>query len=423
MNANTAFIGPILPALLLGCASPKEKATPGSEGAPSIAWHVGQGTDLEEHVHEGVQTSDGGYIAIGHTSESGSSKTDVLTIKVDSGGSLEWQRIYGAAGGWDVGIAVIEVEDGFVAAGGLDVSGTQKPALIKHNPSGVEMWTKTFDLSGVGMIRGIAALSDGGLVVTGFYGGEESGFVFISDESTGFVAKLNDNGDVIWREDINGPQGTKIRETSDGGFAVLSTVWVDEGGIDVQNAAIIKLNSSGELEWRQTYGGGNNQAFDFDLAPTGEFLIAGHTTGFGAANWDCIMTKVDSDGTLIWQQVFGQPREYDAKYIHDECYGIRVDSDGGYVMAGGTGNETAGYSDGGHPAGSASEWKAYVVKTDADGEVLWQQVYGDGADNGHNAAEFLTLSDDGGYLLLNDSDSIGEMEPNNFGFMKLAAEP
>ena len=29
-----------------------------SNGAPNIEWHVGQGTDAEEHVHEGIQTSD-----------------------------------------------------------------------------------------------------------------------------------------------------------------------------------------------------------------------------------------------------------------------------------------------------------------------------------------------------------------------------
>jgi len=34
--------------------------------APEIEWFKGYGTNTEEHVHEGMQTSDGGYIAIGH---------------------------------------------------------------------------------------------------------------------------------------------------------------------------------------------------------------------------------------------------------------------------------------------------------------------------------------------------------------------
>ena len=32
----------------------------------SSGWYLGQGTDREEHVHEGMETSDGGFIAIGH---------------------------------------------------------------------------------------------------------------------------------------------------------------------------------------------------------------------------------------------------------------------------------------------------------------------------------------------------------------------
>jgi len=56
-----------------------------------------------------------------------------------------------------------------------------------------------------------------------------------------------------------------------------------------------------------------------------------------------------------------------------------------------------------------------------DGELDWMQVYGDGSGAGNNATEFLGLTDDGGYLLLNDTDSAGPAEPNNFGFMKLSS--
>ena len=100
-----------------------EQYDPTSEGAPSIEWHVGQGTNGEEHVHEGIQTSDGGYIAIGHTQEASSSKSDILIVKVDEDGELEWQQVIGTAGQWDVGIAIAEVDDGFIA-GGIAVNNT-----------------------------------------------------------------------------------------------------------------------------------------------------------------------------------------------------------------------------------------------------------------------------------------------------------
>ena len=72
------------------------------------------------------------------------------------------------------------------------------------------------------------------------------------------------------------------------------------------------------------------------------------------------------------------------------------------------------------PSGVASEWKSYLIKVDANGDLLWEQIYGDGAGNGNNAAESLALTEDGGYMLFNDSDSIGTMGPNNYGFMKLS---
>ena len=149
-------------------------------------------------------------------------------------------------------------------------------------------------------------------------------------------------------------------------------------------------------------------------------MLAGHTLGHGATNWDCLMQKVSPEGELQWAQRFGQPRGYDARYIHDECYGVRVDTDGGYVMTGGTGDEYDS-SESGHPAGSSDEWKSLLLKVTPDGELSWMQVYGDGADMGNNAAEFLGLTEDGGYLLFNDTDSAGPAEPNNFGFMKLSA--
>ena len=117
----------------------------------------------------------------------------------------------------------------------------------------------------------------------------------------------------------------------------------------------------------------------------------------------------------------GQPSGYDSRFIHDEFYGIVVDSDGSYVMAGGTGDETDDYEESGHPSGPSGEWKAYLVKINPNGEVIWEAVYGDN-DQGHNAAEFLDTTNDGGIILFNDSDtaSISNKEPNNFGFMKLS---
>ena len=86
---------------------------------PEITWHKGFGTDSEEHVHEGFQTSDGGFLGVGQTWESGSEYMDMLVVKADSSGKLEWQRIIGTEDRWDVGICAMETTDGYYIGGGL----------------------------------------------------------------------------------------------------------------------------------------------------------------------------------------------------------------------------------------------------------------------------------------------------------------
>ena len=204
--------------------------------------------------------------------------------------------------------------------------------------------------------------------------------------------------------------------TESDGYAILSTVCSDEGN----NAVIIKINSSGDVQWFKSYSGGHNQAFDFKHIPSEGYALAGHTYSFSVVNWDGLMTKVDTSENLVWRKTVGQPRGYDSRYIHDEFYGFIVDSDGSYVMAGGTGDEINEYEESGHPSGPSGEWKSYVVKIDQRGETLWEEIYGESG-QGNNAAEFLDSTDDGGLILFNDSDNgiISKKAPSNFGFMKL----
>ena len=392
------------------------------EGEPPVEWHVGLGTAMEEHVHEGMATLDGGYIAIGHTAErEGSGATlDILIVKTDATGAELWQRRVGESEAHDVGIAIAETTDGYVAGGGLQWEGRQQRVLMKFDLEGELVWQQVYPNEGVGAVRGIEVLADGSIVSTGYVQEGEEGFLFIA-EGRGFLLKTDAAGEVLWDRTLEIAQGTKLRTREEGGFTILSTDFVD--AVETTNVGFTHTDAMGIVEETRHYGGNNEvQAFDFDDTADGGFVFAGHTLGYGVENWDCLMGRVDAEGELLWTKVFGQPRGYDAKIIHDECYGIRSTPDGGVVMAGGTGDEVASNQNG-HPSGPSSEWKNYVVRTDGDGEMVWTGVYGDGAQAGNNAAEYLALTEDGGFILFTDSDSVeSEVEPNHFGFMKLGPE-
>jgi hypothetical protein len=385
-----------------------------------MEWHRGLGTNNEEHVHEGIQTSDGGYIAVGHTWEGSTEFTDMLVVKSNSNGIEDWKEILGTSGQYDIGICILEIFDGYLVGGAFH-NGNQQRGLAKFDLEGNVDWEKTYPNSGNGCIRGIDETSDGGIVATGYKNSPEDGYLFISDDSDGFIMKLDASGNLIWEKDISDTQGTKVREEDNGGFAIASTDWF-WNGTDHQDVVLIKTDNEGNEIFINNYGGDNSdQCFDFDLCSDGGYIFAGHTLSFGVENWDYYLLKVDNQGNEEWHKTFGQPRGYDAQYIHDEAYGVRETFDGGFIVAGGSGDEYS-YSGSGHPSGPSDEWKAYLVRTDNSGNKLWEEVYPP-TSVGNNAGEYIDITSDYGYVVFTDTDSQRPPAPNNFGIMKIAPDP
>ncbi|KPL09047.1 MAG: hypothetical protein AMS26_23385, partial [Bacteroides sp. SM23_62] len=98
-----------------------------------MEWHAGFGTDRGDHVHEGWQTSDGGYIGIGQNEERHGKKSNLLVVKTDSNANQEWIKEIGTRKRWDFGICVREIKDGFIIGGGIHnpFSGKQERGLAK----------------------------------------------------------------------------------------------------------------------------------------------------------------------------------------------------------------------------------------------------------------------------------------------------
>jgi hypothetical protein len=391
--------------------------------APKMEYNKGYGTDRGEHVHEIMQTKDGGYIGIGQTDENQRDRYEILVVKTDAKGDFQWQKIIGTKGEYDIGICVNETSDGYLIGGGL-FKGNQQRYMAKLDYNGEFLWQKTYENKQNGMIRGIEVLDNGDIVTTGYKNCALSGFVFIADNSDGFIMKTDPMGTVIWEKPLSEAQGAKVRQELDkNGFAICTTTWMNDPN-NPQDMLLIKTDKDGNEYWKKNYGGESDEhCYDFDLTTDGGYILGGHTrsASYGVVNWDFLMIKIDKNGNEEWHRTFGQPRGYDPKFIHDEAYGIRQTPDGGYVIVGGTGDEYR-YSESGSPHGASDIWKVYLVKVDNSGELQWQGVYGGNNDN--NAGEYLGLTQDGGFIIGSDSDDAGaeNFEPNNFGFMKIAAE-
>ena len=108
----------LIPAVLI-IAQPVAYA----DNSPALEWHKGHDTDNGDHVHYGLQTSDGGYVLVGGTgdeyeySKSGHPKgrSDlwlVYVVKTDPIGNLMWESLYRSLEGNNAGEYINLTSDG-----------------------------------------------------------------------------------------------------------------------------------------------------------------------------------------------------------------------------------------------------------------------------------------------------------------------
>jgi hypothetical protein len=389
-------------------------AAPAFAAAPEIEFFVGYGYGM---CHEGMQTSDGGYITIGQSSDR---NPDMLVSKIDSSGNEEWTVAVGTIRKMDIGICVAEASDGFICGGGLydaSVRGQVKGLVKLNKTTGAVIWQKTYGTATSGATRGVQVLGDGSIIATGWNNFSADGYEFIVDDGDGFLLKTDSSGNLIWEKTLPYPQGTKVHEIS-GGFAVISCAWFYDGG-DHLDGVVMETDTSGNITSNNHYGSTSDEhCYDGKPTSDGGYILAGHTIGYGVANWDFWLCKVASNGTEEWVKTFGQPRGYSADWIFDEAYAVQQTSDGGYVIAGGSGDEDD-YSDCSSSCGCSDLYVAEVVKTDSSGNLLWQAAYPCGEYGCDSAAEYIDLTSDGGYIGFLDSCSLGE---DMMVFMKLASD-
>jgi predicted secreted protein len=174
-------------------------------------------------------------------------------------------------------------------------------------------------------------------------------------------------------------------QTSDGGYALAG--FTNSTGIGIYSFWLVKTDSNGTMQWNKTYGGtGDSEAYAMIKTGDGGYLLAGYTTTSGVAGRQILLVKTDSNGNMIWNQTFGGSGDNVANAV------IQT-SDGGYAVAGSTDAAGAGGND------------FYLIKVNADGSMEWSGTYGGVGDD---YAYSLDQSSDGGYLLAGYSYSFSD---------------
>jgi len=128
--------------------------------------------------YEGIcvrQTSDGGYILAGGIWSQANWNSDLLLIKTDSNGNMQWNRTFGGAGNDNAEFVRQTLDDGYIIAGktwSYD-AGMNDFWLIKTDSNGILQWHNTYGDTGNDKAYSVYQTFDGGYIIAGE---KESGF-------------------------------------------------------------------------------------------------------------------------------------------------------------------------------------------------------------------------------------------------------
>jgi hypothetical protein len=202
-----------------------------------------------------------------------------------------------------------------------------------------------------------------------------------------WLIKTDASGNKLWEKTFGGirdDRGHSVQQTSDGGFILLG--WTESFDAREADVWLIKTDASGNIEWDRTFGGSDrDKGSSVQQTSDGGFILVGYTESFGAGWADVWLIKTDADGNKLWDRTFGGSGL-------DSGSSVQQTSDGGFILVGYTTSFGAGGFD------------VWLIKTDADGNKLWEKTFGG---SGRDWGSSVQQTSDGGFILVGYTTSFG----------------
>lgn len=200
-----------------------------------------------------VQTEGGGYLLGGTYGQEFAEGGDILLIRTNERGSVQWKKTFGRKENPESGHALIHSDDdGYIVCGqGYSDEKGGGAWLIKVDRRGRQVW-EMFLPEGGG--RSIARAGGEGYIVAG---GE-------------MLIRVDKDGRVQWRQQFEGKYFQSVINTADGGYAAA--------GIDnsTGKGLLIKTDSRGRLQWEKNF---ESSCVSVLQADDGSFIITGSKHG------------------------------------------------------------------------------------------------------------------------------------------------
>jgi PKD repeat protein len=286
----------------------------------SVVWSRLVGGRLDETARDTAETHDGGVLAMGTTLHDYST----IVLKFDPKGNLEWERVWHTGPPlrvqYSYGISLKSTSDrGYVLVGYAtpDSVNATDIWIMKVDADNVVEWSKTFGGgSGAGGgLDGDYALDveetpDGGYIVAG-----EAGY-WNRNARSAWLLKLDGEGNLEWQKWylLGGrTNGRNVQPTADGGY--IASGYTNLDGTYWLDIWVMKLDAAGNPQWQKAYGTVGDETTHFSdggivQTSDGGYVLAARTRPVhGSGHLDALVFKIDADGEIEWQRVYGGPED------------------------------------------------------------------------------------------------------------------
>ncbi|MBT7850700.1 MAG: hypothetical protein HN714_04170 [Formosa sp.] len=249
----------------------------------SISWEYSFGFAGSDTPYSIIQTNDNGYLLSGVLDVSASNGQgdrnsianrhaggDYWVIKLNASGVKQWSKYYGGSF-TDTAYDAIQTNDnGYIIIGSsdsndVDISnnhGTYDFWVIKISETGALVWEKSYGGSEIDEAHAIGQTIDGNYLIVGDTRSSDLDISQNEGAADLWVIKITPEGALLWEKTLGGSSfdvGRSISKTQDHGFLISGSSRSTDGNLETnkgQNDAwIVKINSSGNLEWQKTIGG------------------------------------------------------------------------------------------------------------------------------------------------------------------------
>tara|TARA_Y100001935_G_C17300552_1_gene508946 strand:+ start:1347 stop:2579 length:1233 start_codon:yes stop_codon:yes gene_type:complete len=278
-----------------------------------VEWDKAFGGNENEEGYDVISTSDGGFLFVGYSWSFGNEQQAYL-IKTDYHGNMLWQKNYGGTM-WDVGNSVIELKEGgycivgFSNSPGIS-SGNTDIMLVKVDENGNKIWLKAFgndEFPNHEWGYDIIQINDNGFIIVGSRDRYDSGGKNI------LIIRTDEQGNKIWEKEIIDNQVSEeiafsITNAHDGGFYICASSNADSIN-NYYKPLIMKIDSFGNIDWKRSYDSYSLDYHHFKAitSKNSDIIIVGSSLNniTGNPNADAFVTRIDSNGNIIWSEPYG----------------------------------------------------------------------------------------------------------------------